>query len=152
MNHKALINRFVWPGLSFCVKLDNIFFWNDENNLFSSATLNLVFHLSIGFSSPAQQRLSIAFNTAIATSQDERKQKVVKQQNCQNVCQTNYADTFDTSDFDSNFPYQLPHVFAAPNTTGDSQSTSTHNTSESTKDVETLFCGQIFLRLTFFYG
>ena len=70
MNHKALINRFV-------------FFWNDENNLFSSATLNLVLHLSIGsdcyrlfFSSPIIE--TIAFNRAIATSQDERKQKVVK--------------------------------------------------------------------------
>ena len=27
------------------------FFWNDENNLFSSATLNPVLYLSIGFSS-----------------------------------------------------------------------------------------------------
>ena len=73
VNHQALINRFVWPGL-----LDNIFLWNDENNLFSSMTLTLMLHLSIGFSSPTQQRLTIAFNTAIATSQDERKQKVVK--------------------------------------------------------------------------
>ena len=47
MNHWALINRFAWPGLPFCAllvepkKLDNVFFWNDENNLFSSATLTL---------------------------------------------------------------------------------------------------------------
>ena len=60
MNHKALINRFVWPGLHFArvsmrpIKVDNIFFWNDENNLFSVATLNLVLHLSMGFSCPAQ--------------------------------------------------------------------------------------------------
>ena len=33
-------------------KLDNIF-WNDENNLLSSATLTLVLYLSIGFSSSA---------------------------------------------------------------------------------------------------
>ena len=80
MNHKALINRFMaWltilPVSLRPIKLGNIFFWNVENNLFSSATLNLVFYLSTGFSSPARQRLTI---TAIPTSQDERKQKVVK--------------------------------------------------------------------------
>ena len=36
------------------LKLPYILFWNDENNLFSSATLNLVLYLSIGFSSLAR--------------------------------------------------------------------------------------------------
>ena len=113
MNHKALMNRFVWPGIPFCACLvDNIFLWNDENNLFSSTAVNLVLYLSIGISSPARQKLTIALNTAIATSQDDRKQKVVKQQSCQNVCQlaqhaTNYADAFYTSGFATNYNMYL---------------------------------------------
>ena len=60
MNLKALITGLYGLVYHFArvslrpIKLDNIFLWNDENNLFSSVTLNLVLHLTIGFSSPAQ--------------------------------------------------------------------------------------------------
>ena len=62
------LNPNFW-AYSLSPKNSIIFFWNDENNLFSSATLALVLYLSIGFSSP----LTIAFTAAIATSQHERK-------------------------------------------------------------------------------
>ena len=72
------LQRFLRYSAEVCGILNGhqtiiMFFWNDENNLFSSATLTLVLYLSIGFPSPVRQRLTIAFNTAIATSQHERK-------------------------------------------------------------------------------